>query len=201
VPEEEEFMSVRGTDRDEFMSAGDEFASGDPFSLIDRNSSFDGVFKSDRDLRIEGEAKGTVECQGTLFVAEGGVASATVEAENVTVAGVLNGEVHCRGRLQVMPSGRLRGKVATRTLVVNEGAIYEGQLEMPSNDEPARMGRSSNLAPVPIAAAGEGRGAPGNGGNATTFIRRMGGPETPWDADSEGSGSDDASPPVGEREA
>ncbi|MBA3413605.1 MAG: polymer-forming cytoskeletal protein [Chloroflexia bacterium] len=194
-------MSVRNTNRDEFLPAGDEFAEGDAFSLIDRNSSFDGVFKSDRDVRIEGEAKGTVECQGTLFVAEGGVVTATVLAENVTVAGELTGEVRCRGRLQVMPSGRLRGKVATRTLVVNEGAIYEGQLEMAAIDEPARQGRPTSIAPVPIAAASEGRGAGGNGGNATTFIRRMGGPETPWDAGNEGAPTEGEAPPVDEREA
>ena len=201
-------MSVRGTHPDEFMPVGDDFASGDPFSLIDRNSSFDGVFKSDRDLRIEGEARGTVECQGTLFVAEGGVVTATVDAENVAVAGELTGEVRCRGRLQVMPSGRLRGRVMTRTLVVNEGAIYEGQLEMPAVDEPARMGRPTNIAPVPLAAASEGRnpgagagGGGGGGGNATTFIRRMGGPETPWDAANETVTTGGETPPAGEREA
>ena len=175
-------MSVRGTAREDFMAAPDEFGSGDPFSLIDRNSSFDGTFRSERDLRIEGEAKGTVECRGTLFVAEGAVVTATVEADNVTVAGQLDGEVRCRGRLQIMPSGRLRGKVSTRSLVVNEGAIYEGELEMDASDHAVRVGRAQGIAPVPIAAASEGRGP----GNATTFIRRMGGPETPWDAEGEG---------------
>ncbi len=102
------------------------------FSVIDRHSQFDGVFTAKRDLRIEGEVKGTIECQGTLFIAQGAVVAAHVEAENITVAGDLSGEVACRGRLQIMPSGRLRGKVQTRSLVVNEGAYYEGDVEMPA---------------------------------------------------------------------
>ncbi len=191
-------MSFRSASQDAFLATIDDIAAEDPFSLIDRNSSFDGVFKSVRDLRIEGEAKGTVECHGTLFVAEGGTVMASVEAENVTVAGNLTGEVRCRGRLQVMPSGRLRGKVSTETLIVSEGAVYEGQLEMLAADGPTRLDRAPSIAPVPIAAASENRR---DGGSATTFIRRMGGPETPWDAGLEGSSSGNEAPPPGEREA
>lgn len=176
-------MSMRGIERDEFTAPSDEFGGDDAFSRIDRNSSFDGTFRSDRDLRIEGEAKGKVDCQGSLFVAEGATVTATVEADNVTVAGELRGEVRCRGRLQIMPSGRLFGKVSTRSLVVNEGAIYEGELEMASADEPIRVARAQVLPPVPISAASEVRTGESRGNNATTFIRRMGGPETPWSGD------------------
>ena len=40
-------------------------------SLVDRHSAFDGTFRSQRDIRVEGDLKGTVTCEGTLFVAEG----------------------------------------------------------------------------------------------------------------------------------
>ena len=70
---------------------------GDSFSLIDRYSNFDGTFRSSRDLRIDGEVKGTIECQGTLLVAQGANVTAKVEAENITVAGDLNGDLRCRG--------------------------------------------------------------------------------------------------------
>jgi len=165
-------MSVRGSIGD--YSAGDGYGAAEPFSLIDRNSSFDGAFTSDHDLRVEGSAKGSIDCKGTLFVAEDARVDATIDAEHVTVAGSLSGEIRCRGRLQVLPSGRLRGKVSTQSLIINEGAIYEGQLEMPSA-ETARSAR-----PVPL--AGE------RSASAAAYIRRMGGPETAWEtrtADSE----------------
>ena len=120
----------------------------DTFSVIDRNSIFDGTFQTTRDLQVEGEVKGTIDCKGTLFVASGAVVGAKVEAENVTVAGDLNGEVRCRGRLQIMPTGKVRGKIVTQTLVINEGAFYEGQLEMapPESRAPAQPARPG---PVP----------------------------------------------------
>lgn len=160
------------------------------YSVIDRHSIFDGTFQANRNLRIEGEVKGTIECRGTLFVAQGANVSAKVEAESITVAGDLNGDIRCQGRLQIMPSGRVRGKVTTVTLVINEGAYYEGQLEMTPPDE-----RPASVAPRPIAAVSppvqmtpsqSGSrpvvGASGEaGGSSSTFIRRLGGPETPWD--------------------
>src|SRR5918997_3392669 len=151
----------------------DSVASFETASLVDRHSAFDGIFRSQRDLRVEGELKGNVACEGTLFVSEGATIAATVEAEHVTVAGELTGEIRCRGRFQILPSGRVRANVSTGSLVIQEGAIYEGQLEM------AGIERSS-LRPIRSRSSitsvendpGERPGASG-----TTYIRRLGTPE------------------------
>jgi cytoskeletal protein CcmA (bactofilin family) len=125
------------------------FDPGEALSLIDRYSYFEGTYRSKRDLRIEGEVRGTIECQGTLHVAEGAQVDAHVEAESITVAGELSGEIICRGRLQIMPSGRLHGKVTTQTLVINEGAIYEGELDMITPEPSKRLG-PMNQPPRPL---------------------------------------------------
>jgi cytoskeletal protein CcmA (bactofilin family) len=153
-------------------------ASFDTASLIDRHSAFDGTFRSQRDLRVEGELKGNVICEGTLFVSEGATIAATVEAEHVTVAGELTGEIRCRGRLQILPSGRVRASVSTGSLVIQEGAIYEGQLEMAGIE----LSSLRPIRPRPSIASvsndpGTAERQPGNG---TTFIRRLGSPEAPW---------------------
>jgi cytoskeletal protein CcmA (bactofilin family) len=164
----------------------DPVASFDTASLVDRHSAFDGTFRSQRDLRVEGELKGNVACEGTLFVSEGATIAATVDAEHITVAGELTGEVRCRGRLQILPSGRVRATVSTGSLVIQEGAIYEGQLEMAGVERSAL--RSIRTRPS-IAASGGDLGVderqPGNG---TTYIRRLGSPEAPWESP-EGDGN------------
>lgn len=175
--------------------------SVDTASLVDRHSTFDGNFRSQRDLRVDGELKGNVACDGTLFVSEGATIAATVEAEHITVAGELTGEIRCRGRFQILPSGRVRANVSTGSLVIQEGAIYEGQLEM------AGIERSS-LRPIrarsSIASAGNDPGqSERQSGNGTTYIRRLGSPEAPWGSP-EGDANDlpaddesDAQGPVG----
>lgn len=162
-------------------------------SVIDRYSNFDGTYQSTRDLRIEGQVKGTIECRGTLHIAQGANVNARVEAENISVAGELEGEITCRGRLQLLPSGRVRGKINTVTLVIHEGAFYEGELEMASPDQrlPGRSARSrsvlssSTSGPVPINQGENNEGGaqaqPATAAGASTFIRRFGGQEQQWE--------------------
>lgn len=99
-------------------------------SIIDRGSAFDGVLRSSRNVRIEGQAKGEIHCEGTVFIDEGADVDARIVAANVMAAGRLQGDLTCHGRLQILPTGRVTGRVATATLVIQEGAIYEGELRM-----------------------------------------------------------------------
>ncbi|HEU5328222.1 MAG: bactofilin family protein [Thermomicrobiales bacterium] len=104
-------------------------------SVIDRSSAFDGVLRTSRNLRIEGQAKGELYCDGTLYVDEGAQVNARVVSANIAVSGTLTGEITCHGKLQIMPTGRVSGRVATASLIIQEGAIYEGELRMSNLDE------------------------------------------------------------------
>ena len=187
-------MSMRPTDSPAYsgqrVTYDDVSTEGaDSISILDRFSNFDGTFHSSRDLRIEGQAKGTIECQGTLHIAQGAAIDAKVEAENITVAGDLDGQITCRGRLQILPSGRVRGTITTQTLVIHDGAFYEGQLAMSTPDRQLGTGRRARTAttgtstPAPasfeVTRSDETRGEPAPAGS--TFIRRFGGQETNWD--------------------
>lgn len=126
-------------------------------SVIDQFSNFDGTYNSARDLRVEGQVKGTIVCKGTLHVAQGATVKATVEAEAISVAGELEGEVNCRGRLELLQSGRVKGQISTQSLVIHEGAVYEGDLEMGANAGRSRRSRAerdrNESSEAPVAAA------------------------------------------------
>ena len=171
----------------------------DSVSVFDRYSSFDGTFNLTRDLRVEGQVKGTITCQGTLFVAQGASVNATVDAENITVAGDLDGEIVCRGKLQILSTGKVHGKLTTASLVINEGAVYEGELVMDTGSGAARdYVRPRSTAPLSSATAttastdtprtdsAPASAAGAAGGN--TFIRRFGGQETSWDQSDDATG-------------
>jgi cytoskeletal protein CcmA (bactofilin family) len=116
------------------------------------------------------------------------VVSATIDAEHVTVAGDVHGEVRCRGRLQILPSGRVRARVATGSLVIQEGAIYEGELEMAGLERAAPRPLRSRSAPPPVSI--EAAAADRQGSNGSTFIRRLGSPETAWESNEADSPAD-----------
>ena len=166
-------MSMRAHD-----AHHDAFGASESASVIDRHSEFDGTYSTDRDLRIEGRAKGKLSCHGTLHVAQGATVDAEIEAEEVVVAGVLEGTVNCRSRLQIMPSGELRGQISTPSLIINEGARYEGQMAMPTHSNRVASGRTRPSLGGPSGAseaADDGDQAARSAGGG--FIRRFGNTE------------------------
>jgi cytoskeletal protein CcmA (bactofilin family) len=126
-------------------------------SVIDPHARFNGKYVSDRDLRIEGEAQGEIECQGTLIISPQARVRSAIKAHNVIVSGDYEGDVDCGGRFEIGSTGRVKGNVKTQVLVVKEGAHWEGGVTM--TREPG-----ARPAPQPQPAAGQS--SPRGGGNA-----------------------------------
>lgn len=183
-------MSMRSIEPQGYGAIADDPQTAESISVIDKFSKFDGTFNSSRDLRVEGDVKGTINCQGTLHIAEGAHVDATVEAENISVAGDLEGDINCHGRLQILPSGHVKGKITTQALVINEGAFYEGQMEMAGASNRLSGGRAARPRPAnperanPVPLTPQAAAPPAESANAApnTFIRRFGGQEQSWDS-------------------
>lgn len=148
-----------------FRSVGDanDIATPDDavFSLIDRHTTVDGSLETQYDLRVDGQVLGTLRCAGTLYVSDGATVDATIEAGNVVVAGSVAGAIRCTGRLEIQASGVVRAEVATASLVILEGAIFEGQIRM---EAPA----AADDTPAPAA-----EGAADEQEEPYTFLRRF----------------------------
>ena len=99
-------------------------------SVIDPHARFNGKYVSDRDLRIEGEAQGEIECQGTLIISPQARVRSAIKAHNVIINGDYEGDVDCGGRFEIGSTGRVKGAIKTQVLVVKEGAHWEGSVTM-----------------------------------------------------------------------
>jgi len=99
-------------------------------SVIDPHARFSGKYVSDRDLRIEGEANGEIECSGTLIISPQAKVRSIITAANVIINGDYEGDVNCGGRFEIGSTGRVKGKVRAQVLVVREGAHFEGGVIM-----------------------------------------------------------------------
>ncbi|MCS7246503.1 MAG: polymer-forming cytoskeletal protein [Thermomicrobium sp.] len=108
--------------------------SVESLTLVDRYTTVEGGLTSSRDLRIEGELRGTIRCDGSVQIAEGARVEATIEAGGITVAGTLRGTIECRGKLHILKTGVVAGTIATRVLVIDEGGRCEGELSMTTTE-------------------------------------------------------------------
>lgn len=91
---------------------------------------FEGTLSFRGAARVEGELTGQILARGTLHVGEQAVVKAQVEAEEVVVAGVVQGDITATRRLQLLPSARVEGQVRTRSLSLADGCTLDGACEM-----------------------------------------------------------------------
>jgi cytoskeletal protein CcmA (bactofilin family) len=105
-------------------------AAGTTEGILDSHARFNGKFVSDRDLRIDGEAQGEIECQGTLVLSPQARVRASIKAHNVVINGDYEGNVDSGGRFEIGSTGRVKGEVKTQVLVIKEGAFFEGAVTM-----------------------------------------------------------------------
>jgi cytoskeletal protein CcmA (bactofilin family) len=82
-------------------------------------------------VKIEGEAEGEISGD-EVVIATGAVVSARISAGKVTIAGSFSGEVSARERVELMPTARAQCTINTPSLVLNEGAQFDGDCKMPN---------------------------------------------------------------------
>jgi cytoskeletal protein CcmA (bactofilin family) len=80
--------------------------------------------------RIEGKLRGEIRASDLLVIGAEAVVNATVHASKLVVLGEVRGEVQGATRVEICAGGRIFGDVQTKTLVIQEGATFEGKSRM-----------------------------------------------------------------------
>jgi cytoskeletal protein CcmA (bactofilin family) len=132
-------------------------------SVIDPHARFNGKYVSDRDLRIEGEAQGEIECQGTLIISPQARVRSAIKAHNVVINGDYEGDVDCGGRFEIGSTGRVKGNIKTQVLVIKEGAHWEGGVTMTRDPAARPAPAQGGSAPAGGASGGSRGGQSGSG--------------------------------------
>lgn len=118
-------------------------------TVISPNASWKGEIVAEGSMHILGKFEGDIRVRDDLFILDDASVEATIAAGTVTVSGRYNGTLTCDTRLEVLPSGRVRGEIYAPALVVHNGAIINGNVKMTqtSNAEqpiPAAVHRRSH---------------------------------------------------------
>jgi cytoskeletal protein CcmA (bactofilin family) len=102
-----------------------------------------GKIHGEGDLLVEGSIDGEVAIRGDLTIAESAtVTSEAVEAQAVTVAGTLQGDVAATGQVRLSAGSRVRGNLRGSSVSIEDGARFSGRLDC-EFDLPPELGGSS----------------------------------------------------------
>jgi cytoskeletal protein CcmA (bactofilin family) len=94
-------------------------------SIIDTGLVITGNLQSDRDVQVDGEINGDVNCSH-LTVSKGGNITGNIVADEVVIRGKVNGTIHA---LQVVlqDTAHVESDIFHNSLIIEQGAIFDGQ--------------------------------------------------------------------------
>ena len=100
---------------------------GGEVTIVGQGAKLEGTVVSAGSLRIDGQVKGQVNADGDVMLSPQSQVEADIRAQNVSIAGRFKGSIVVKGRAEINRGGRVDGDVTSKTLVVEEGAIFQGQ--------------------------------------------------------------------------
>jgi cytoskeletal protein CcmA (bactofilin family) len=97
---------------------------------ISKDSRISGKLDFLEPAEIQGEVEGEI-AGGEIVITPTAVVTACITAAaTLTIGGQVNGEIVARERIELLPTARLRCTIVTPTLVLTEGAQFDGDCRM-----------------------------------------------------------------------
>ena len=114
-------------------------------------------------MRVDGHLSGRVSSSsGTLIVGANGKVDANIEVAVAVIHGTINGDIIATQRLELGRAAKVNGNIQTPSLIIEQGAIFEGSCKMLQMSQAADKAKTvkkeepldtSRMKPIPAEAA------------------------------------------------
>lgn len=116
-------------------------------TVIGKDTLVKGELTSSTDMLIEGRVEGQIQGAKRVIVGESGDVQARIDAQVVTVRGTVHGDCQGSKKVEITATGKVFGNIASRAIVVAEGATFRGASKM-AQPEPARPAEPAPVHPA-----------------------------------------------------
>jgi cytoskeletal protein CcmA (bactofilin family) len=124
--------------------------AGGNMANIGKSITLKGDLSGNEDLVIEGHIEGRVDLPNNqLTIGANGSCAAEVHAKTVVVVGKVTGNVIASERIEIQATGLVNGDVSAPRLIVQEGAVVNGGIEMGAKAKASQAAATQNAAPAP----------------------------------------------------
>ncbi|MBD3393910.1 MAG: hypothetical protein GF418_17385 [Chitinivibrionales bacterium] len=104
------------------------------YTMLGESTVFEGTIVVPHSLRIDGRVKGRIEAGEMLTIGSAAIIEADIKAKSAIVGGKVTGNVIAEDRVELEANASVIGDIRTRDLVINEGAVFQGNCSMQSGD-------------------------------------------------------------------
>ena len=127
-----------------------------PITVLAEDDNLSGRLEIKGDGRLLGSFSGEIECGGELVIGNNAMVSANIRTRNITISGLVKGNVTAAGKLKIASSGRLEGDARVGALIVQEGGVHHGVIRVHPEGLPAEAEPQVVEDTVPVAVAEPG---------------------------------------------
>lgn len=111
--------------------------------FLDQGTNLTGELQFSGVVRIDGNFHGSIDSGDTLIVGENAVIHADIRVREIEIHGQVFGNLEVASRVEIHPSGRLRGDLRSPVLVIHAGGVLDGRAQMLAESVTAGQFRES----------------------------------------------------------
>ena len=105
-------------------------SSSKAINLVGSTTTIKGEVHTESDIRIDGRIEGDLHTQTKVVLGESGVVQGHVYCESADISGRITGNIYCKELLKLQASAKIDGDISTKRMVVEKGAMFNGQCTM-----------------------------------------------------------------------
>ena len=103
---------------------------GDIKAFLGEGTEFTGTLSFEGTVRIDGKLEGEIVSKDLLIVGETAFIKAEIDVGRMINSGHIEGNIKAQQRIEILPSGSVKGHIKTPNLILMEGAKFNGTCEM-----------------------------------------------------------------------
>jgi cytoskeletal protein CcmA (bactofilin family) len=103
---------------------------GESGAYLGPGTKIHGKLQFDGPATIEGEIEGEIIGQASVTIGQQAILRGKISAVSVVVQGKVAADVQAEKKLEIQPPGLVVGDVNTQSLVIGDGAVFEGHVSM-----------------------------------------------------------------------
>jgi cytoskeletal protein CcmA (bactofilin family) len=104
-------------------------------TIIGPNTELNGDIGTGGFTRIDGSIRGNVRAKGRVIVGERARIKGNVTGTNITIGGVVYGNIIADGHLVILSTAIVIGDIITRRIQADDGSFINGRIVVCINDE------------------------------------------------------------------
>ena len=109
-------------------------------TILREDASFEGKLVFDGNVLVNGRFNGEIISSGELTIGSNGVVEGVVEIGKVFIYGEVRGNIKAKQKIVINAPAVVKGDIVAPSLVIEEGAVFEGNCSMGNTRSVASTG-------------------------------------------------------------